>query len=56
MAQEGSNSSGILAVLVVVVLIILAAVLYFGGVFPAGEQSGTDIEADINIEQPASEY
>ena len=49
---EGNGSSGMLAVLVVVVLIILAAVLYFGGVFPAGEQSGTDIEADINIEEP----
>ena len=49
---DRDGNAGIYAILIIVVLLILAAVLYFGGVF-GGATADEDLEADIDIDQPA---
>lgn len=51
----GDGNAGVYAILIIVVLLILGAVLYFAGAFGPARyaEEGTDIEADIRLEQPA---
>ena len=50
MADNGSGSTGVVAVLVIFVIIVVAALFVFGGRFLRG---GGDKKVDVNISAPA---
>ena len=43
------------AILIIIVILILAAVLYMSGAFGGGGEDATDINADVNIENPVGD-
>jgi hypothetical protein len=43
-----------IAVLIVVLLIVVAAILYFGGFLGTAGDGGTDLDADVQVETPAT--
>ena len=50
----GGGNGGVYAILIIIVILILAAVLYMSGAFGGGEDA-TDINADVNIENPVGD-
>jgi hypothetical protein len=52
--QGGGGNGGVYAILIIIVILILAAVLYMSGAFGGGEDA-TDINADVNIENPVGD-
>ena len=51
----GGGNGGVYAILIIIVILILAAVLYMSGAFGGGADDATDINADVNIENPVGD-